>query len=566
MALLCGMMACSQKSGPEVRAASVSPKSSDVPEGREFVGERKDDTSRVTMAAPEMLGDLWPMSGNGGGGGGGGFGLGSGAIGSQGALQETETINDDDEGHNSCSSYEFGLAGTLDPTFNPSGVQPGTVSDSIAHSTDSFANAVVIQPADGKIVVAGPVLVDGLEQFGLARFNPDGSLDTSFNPTGSQPGTAYAPPIDGNNTASNVANALALQEDGKIVVVGNTQNPVPGFGLARFNVDGTIDTTFNHSGAEPGTASQTTINGFVVGAFANGVAIDSNGNIVVVGLVVGNSSIDQFAIARFLPNGHLDVSFNSGGTTPGTASNDIDGSGEAAEAYSVVIDQEGNIVVAGTGEVSAIANFAVARYTSSGVLDSTFNALGNEPGTQATTIDNSTLGSDGFSVALQRDGKIVVGGTVSENSGQSLFGVARFDNDGAPDLSFNPGGIQPGTVSTAIDNFTADSENGVVAIQDNGKIVIAGYIRNNEAVHLFAAARFTDSGRIDTTFNAHGVEPGTVSTTVDNLMFGNNGNGVAIQSDGKIVVAGEVAIDDSGTIEIGVVRFYGDPVECPFLQ
>lgn len=122
---------------------------------------------------------------------------------------------------------------------------------------------------------------------------------------------------------------------------------------------------------------------------------------------------------------------------------------------------------------------------------------------------------------------------------------------GVLDTTFNSAGIQPGTVSTTIDG---------VAIQTDGKIIAAGYTTPNNSIYNLAVARFNTNGTLDTTFNPAGVQPGTVSTTIDNNMT-NEANGVAIQTNGKIIAAGYTF--GGGTILFAIARFEGDPTTTP---
>ena len=195
----------------------------------------------------------------------------------------------------------------------------------------------MVLQTNGKIVVAGHAGDD----FALARYNTNGSLDTTFSGDGKQ--TTDFGDSDG-------ANAVGLQADGRIVAVGFTGGGVnSAFALARYNPNGSLDTSFS------GDGKQTT--GFGGFARANGVAIKSTGRIIVAG---GGGASGDFAIARYNPTGSLDTSFSG----DGKQTTDFGGAGERANA--VALQGDGNIVAAGVGlGAYATRDFALARYKGS---------------------------------------------------------------------------------------------------------------------------------------------------------------------------------------------------------
>jgi len=265
--------------------------------------------------------------------------------------------------------------------------------------------------------------------------------------------------------------------------------------------------------------------------------------------------ISCFSSNIFVSSGTLDTSFNALGIQPGTASTTIDGFTIDNSGYSVAIQQDGKTVVAGYADIGGAYNFAVARFNTNGTLDTSFNSGGAQPGTASTTIDGFAINNTGNSVAIQQDGKIVVAGT-ADIGGAYNFAVARFNTNGTLDTSFNAAGTQPGTASTTIDNSTYNIGTSV-AIQEDGKIVVAGFALIG-GTFKFAVARFNTNGTLDTSFNAAEIQPGTASTTIDNSTDNNFGKSVAIQQDGKIVVAGDAFID--GVTKFAVARFNGDAI------
>jgi len=331
----------------------------------------------------------------------------------------------------------------------------------------STAYSIAIQ-SDGKIVAVGTAN----NNYALTRYTTAGQLDTSFSGDGK---------VFFDWSGFDIAYSVAIQSDGKIVVAGTSADY---FALARYTTAGALDTSFSGDGVAGYFSSP-------VGE-AYSVAIQSDGKIVVAGV-----SDNNFALARYTTAGELDTSFDGDGKLT-TDFGSVDG------AYSVAIQSDGKIVVAGVSN----NNFALARYTSAGALDTSFDGDGK--------VTSDLGGTDtGRSVVIQSDGKIVVAGQFSNNN----FALARYTTAGVLDTSFSGDG-KVTTDFGSVDNAYS------VAIQSDGKIVVAGVSDNN-----YALARYTTAGELDTSFSGDG------KLTQD---FGqlDTAYSVAIQSDGKIVVAG----------------------------
>jgi uncharacterized delta-60 repeat protein len=373
------------------------------------------------------------------------------------------------------SSAAQAASGELDPTFSGDGK---VVTD--FGGGDSGA-AAAVQP-DGKIVVVGTAARD----VALARYNADGSLDSSFDGDGKAT-------IDfgGDDHGADVA----VQPNGKIVVVGGT---VAGFALARYNADGSLDSSFDGDGK-----LATDFGGS--GGAAYGVALQLDGKIVAVGQ--GGAG---FAVARYNPDGSLDTSFDGDGKQTTEFA-----SGAAA---AVALQSDGKIVAVGRALGDGM-DFALARYNADGSLDSTFDGDGKQ--ITAIPFNSDEWLSD---VAIQPDGWLVVVGTDSEPNicGCTDLVVGQYTPDGSP------AGLPLTSVSGT------DSGAGV-ALQPDGKIVAAGSALS-DGQGDFLLARYSAIGSPDATFAAGGMQ------TTD---FGGSdaAGGVALQSDGKIVVAGSAAGD-----------------------
>jgi uncharacterized delta-60 repeat protein len=255
--------------------------------------------------------------------------------------------------------------GSLDPTFGTG----GTVTTAFGTSHDA-AYAVALQ-GDGKIVAAGftqTATQPPLHTFALARYNSDGSLDVTFG-TGGRVTTAFG-------MSGSLANAVALQGDGKIVAAGDTDIGTQGaFALARYNPDGSLDPTFGTGGTVTtafGTSSSS----------ANAVALQGDGKIITAGVTETAPGAYVFALARYNPDGHLDATFGTDGTVT-TAFGTI-----IAEAFAVALQGDGKIVAAGLTEPATTATpytFALARYLN----DTTATTITTT--TTTTTTTTATL-------------------------------------------------------------------------------------------------------------------------------------------------------------------------------
>lgn len=321
--------------------------------------------------------------------------------------------------------------GALDTSFNAT----GKVITAIGPGNDS-ASAVAIQP-DGKIVVAGYCSNGSNNDFCIARYLASGALDTSFNSTGT-----VITPI---GTSNDLAIAVALQPDGKIVIAGfcfdaSTRNSC----LARYLANGALDTSFNSTGTVVSP----------VGSSAS-LALQPDGKIVAAGPCY-NGVNNDFCLARYLTNGALDASFN----TTGAVVTAVGPSDDNASAVAIQVD--GKIVVAGACSNGVNSDFCLARYHPDGTLDASFNATG----TVMTAIGPGNDVASGL--ALQPDGKIVVAGTCSNGSNND-FCLTRYLANGALDASFNANGKVITDISSSPDNATT------LALQPDGKMVVAGY-------------------------------------------------------------------------------------------
>jgi uncharacterized delta-60 repeat protein len=396
----------------------------------------------------------------------------------------------------------------------------GTGASRPDFGADEFGNAVAVQP-DGKIVVAGSSenVPFTSESILVARFlNPQGTLDLSYGS-----GTGESTPSLGSYETGA---AMALQPDGKIVVAGTDQAGNGDMFAARLlNPQGTLDPSYglgtggsrpDFGGAEAGAA----------------VALQPDGKIVVAGNGTDPGGQQRLLVARFLnPQGTLDTSYGLG--TGGSRPNAFPGiqSGSA-----VAVQPDGKILVAGTTFLPA-PDFIVARFLNpQGTSDPSFGSANG-----GATVDFG--GSDfGHAMVVQPDGKILLAGNTDVN-GTADFAVARLLSDGSPDNSFGQGG-------KAIFDLGGSDHANAMALQPDGKIIVAGdrLIGSSDDI---AVVRLQPNGTLDSTF-------GQAGTSIIDLGRNEVANSVALQSDGKIILAG-TSTSSAGS-DMLVVRLLGDPV------
>jgi uncharacterized delta-60 repeat protein len=358
------------------------------------------------------------------------------------------------------------------------------------------AEAVAVQP-DGRIVAAGTANAATLD-FGVARWNADGALDTAFG--------CASPPCTGRTTVpvltrTDSAHALLAQPDGRIVVAGGAVDGSTGqypTAIARLNADGTPDTTFGC--ASPPCLGRNVIDfpGSVVSA-ANAVARQPDGKLVVAGSSRPGSYFD-FAVARFQANGTLDPDF--GCATPGTCSGrtQFDMAGFDDEAFAVAVLPDGRILVA--GEAGAVPDryydFAVIRLNANGTVDNTFGTAGRAFVDFGSVFPGTLYRDTAYAMHVQPDGAIVLAGRSQLSSGgANRFVVARLLADGSPDAGF-------GTAGTVIVAAPDDAQARAVVGLADGRLLVAGHYLNG-ATRDIAVVALTATGALDATFGASGV-------------------------------------------------------------
>lgn len=367
---------------------------------------------------------------------------------------------------------------------------------------------------------------------GNAAFAAPGQLDATFGNDG-KVATSIVP-------ASNALSAMAEQSDGKVIAVGSCLAQGKDgfysgdFCLARYQANGSLDSSFGDNGKVL-TAITTASNDA-----PSSVAVQPDGKIVLAGSCrSGVNGRNVFCVARYLPEGTFDATFNGVGTTFTNIA-----AGAECNVGSVVITIDGNILAAGSCSVPAAASFAIVRYRSNGETDSTF-------GTQGILLRPMIDGQFNHisRIALQADGRLVAAGSCGDNVGNSKFCALRFEADGLLDSSFGTGGV----VSVAVGTDGADRVSGL-RLQTDGKLLLGGDCRVGGNL-WFCAARLLPDGALDWTFGGAGkavefVSPGATHYAV----------GISLLADGKLLVGGScgygsgseiclLRLDHNGTLD-----------------
>lgn len=342
-----------------------------------------------------------------------------------------------------------------------------------------------------------------------------GSLDLTFGSNGKV--------VTG---LSGGAVAMVLQPDGRILALSNRA-------LARYNTDGSRDSAFGSGGEVPVDFSSGG------GDELNSLVVQPDGRIVVAGFAQnGRTSAGlfnyDFGVVRFNADGTRDTTFGTSAETY------IDFAGSTDRAYKVLLQPDGQLVVAGHANIGARHEFAVVRLTSTGAIDMTFGTNGR------STV--SLAGTDfGYGAALQADGAIVVAGRSAPDGTTSPdVGVARFLATGAIDTSFGTGG------TTRID-FTGTGgwdEATSVTLQPDGRLLITGHL--SPAAADFLLARLNTNGSRDVSFDADGL------VTADFIGQSDVAQAVAVQSDGRIVVTGSAYTSGQTVLDFAILRYEVD--------
>lgn len=377
---------------------------------------------------------------------------------------------------------------SLNTAFGNAGIQ--TLFS--GYNIDERVTEVIVQP-DNKIVYAGIALNASV----VGRLFPDGSQDTTFNSNGT-PGYNQLTPVGSSHS---IFNSAVLQPDGKCVAVGTVTMPTTNYQyvlIARFLADGTLDTAgFNASSA--GVIAAPGYYVLQIGANliaeGKGVILQDDGKIVVTGNsspLVSNSSSGVGFVARFTSTGVLDSSsFNSAGGQPGVVTADFT---TFVGSHDVSLQTNQKIVIAGAAyTTSTQQNIFLARYTTAGILDTTFGTNGIYQASFGSYFPWSNV----LKIAVQGDDKIIVTGAVDHTSTgfttqTCQYMTARFTADGTGfDTTFNTAATPGYNAATVIGTFATG-----LCLQENAQILSCG--TNHET---WIITRYNQDGTIDPSCN-----------------------------------------------------------------
>jgi uncharacterized delta-60 repeat protein len=381
-------------------------------------------------------------------------------------------------------------AGDLDPSFDGDG--------KLVLPFAAIPGDVLVQP-DGKIVVTDTA------SFTVMRLNPDGSLDRGFGGDGV---------VSADLGGSAAIDSAALQPDGKIVVAGHTASFA--IAVARFSDSGSLDKTFDPGG--PDGDGQRVYTGLQPSSPA-ATLVQPDGRIVIVG-----DSSTGITAARLTASGAPD------GTTFEYAGDD-----NSDNVHAAALAPDGKIVAAGTSATygSPDRDSVVARFSADGSVDKSL------AGTGLTELGPADRDDIARAVLVQPNGKIVL--AEESGTGTDQMVVTRLDADGAPDTTFAGDG-------TAKPDFVGQSYPAAVALQPDGKILVAGSL---QPAYQIAVARFDSSGSLDPSFGLDG------KTTIqfDGIAAA---SAAALQPDGRFVIAGATAVANNTSIRTALARVLTD--------
>jgi uncharacterized delta-60 repeat protein len=405
-------------------------------------------------------------------------------------------------------------------TMSPS--TPSTEADEITLTFEARAQAPHSLPVEvqlhgtAALASGAPDKAEGTVDLILTVCGHPGALDTSF-----ERGRVVVPVGAGDD----YANAMAVTQEGKLLVAGSAAENLGDFALIRLERDGRIDATFGRSGkvvTAVGAGSD----------IAHAMAIQDDGKIVLVGSTSTSETGLDIAVVRYLADGSLDANFGKGGKVVVSLSKDSD------VAHAVLIQKDGKIVAAGQssrGSSSTGLDFALVRLEPDGTLDETFG----DGGSVVTPVADGSTSDVVYALASQEiegEERLVAAG------GEGDFALARYTPDGTLDASFGNEGTLRGVLGSVIGSARS------LEVTARGELLAAGHHG-----HDFALARVTDSGAVDTTFG----EDGVVITPISAENW-DEARGLAIESGGKIVIGGWAYAGGGSSGDFALARYSAD--------
>lgn len=401
----------------------------------------------------------------------------------------------------------FALTYQICQTLNPSNCDQATVTVVVYEPVVQTPTSVqgirannLVEMVDiqtgGKIIMTGAFTTyNNISAVNIARLNTDLTLDTTFTMTGSNP-------------ASNSPYDMKIQNDNKIILVGQFNGfngGSNGRGLIRLNADGTVDTGFNASGTGVATVDR-----------VRSCAIQTDGKILLGGgNITTYNGVSVKNMIRLNPDGSLDPTFDYPYGLSGT--NQL-----YASIINIAIQPDGKILVAGIKNLLAGGQPHVFRLNANGTLDTTF-ATGDAGTNVYSTICTSCV-SPIQNIVLQPDGKILLVGAFSSYNGNTAYkNIVRLTSTGAIDTTFSGLGTSTDRV---IKDLTLDGT--------TGKMFIAGEFTTFNGVAVNKIIRLNADGSLDNTFNSG---TGTAHTNTSSFVY-NSIHALKRQGDGKVILGG----------------------------
>lgn len=401
------------------------------------------------------------------------------------------------------SQSSFGQPIVLDTTFNNFNTSGYVI-------TELDDNCCLEVQQDGKILIGGEIDLGLGSDFCVARYNSDGSIDNSFGLQG------IAKYNFQNLTDGDYANDMVIQPDGKILLIGISLSVMNSNQLAmvRFTPDGMLDTTFGSGGTILSTFGGSS-------SWGKSILLQTDGKILVAGSV-NISFIGHLLMARYNEDGTLDDTFGDAGVAIMNVSDSL---GLPVGGFTEIgLQSDGKIVGAGglsIGSYFEESDFALIRYNSNGLIDSTFGTNG--------LVTTDYFENEGPSeIRILADDKILLGGIVYESDDVRSIALVRYNSDGSVDSSFGNNGLF--SFNPTNNNVPCND----VLIQPDGKYVIVGRrINDSSSGSDFLTIRVNNDGTLDESFNNSGFVFSNIANS--NVEEGDSG---AIQEDGKILIAG----------------------------
>jgi len=415
----------------------------------------------------------------------------------QGHTQDAE-LNDNNIA-NVTILYDEYPPGALDDTHNPDWDISTEPANNAVPGTDAQVYSLAVHPNDNKTVIVGNFSTyNAAPRYGVARINMDGSLDTLFNPGD---GVPVKDPINPAFVTS-----LAFAPSDKIVIGGSfpSYNGTPRYNVARLNSDGSLDTAFN-----PGLGANNAV---------WSVAVQTNGQVLIGGEFTTVNGYPRSHIARLNSDGSLDTFFDPGPDGP-------DGT-----VYAIALTPDGSMYIGGDFlHVNGLFRSSIARISTNGVVVPAFSPV---------------TGCDGpvYSLALQLDGKLLVGGAFANVEFRSRNNITRYNPDGSLDALFDPGSGTDDSVYS-------------IALQPDGRIILGGVFTVYNQTRRIALARLFPTGELDTGFmdTAYNQFAGPHKTYynpyIDPKDFLYT---LGLQSDGNLMVGGRFHYFGGGRFNVNV--------------